>query len=61
MAEAPFFVYTNILHQYLEYFEPMTNPKKEDPNLIKLSPPTLFAIAVAVVLIPLLLVGFISQ
>jgi len=39
----------------------MKNPKKEDPNLIKMSPPTLFAITIAAVLIPLLLVGFISQ
>ena len=39
----------------------MPNPNKPDPNLIKLSPATLFAIVVAVVFIPLLLTGFISQ
>ncbi len=34
---------------------------KPDPNLIKLPPATVFAIVVAALLIPLLLVGFISQ
>ena len=42
----------------------MSNPnknKKDDPNLIKTSPETLFAILVVALLVPLLLVGFISQ
>jgi|GEM_PF-3319744 len=39
----------------------MPNPNKPDPNLIKLSPATVFAIAFAVIFIPLLLTGFISQ
>lgn len=34
---------------------------KPDPNLIKTPPETLFAILVALVLVPLLLTGFISQ
>ncbi|WP_255516212.1 hypothetical protein [cf. Phormidesmis sp. LEGE 11477] len=37
------------------------NKKKEDPNLIKTPPETLFAILVAALLLPLLLVGFISH
>ena len=36
-------------------------PDKPDPNLIKTPPETLFAILVALVLVPLLLTGFISQ
>ncbi len=39
----------------------MRDPNKPDPNLIKLSPATLFAIVVAVIFVPLLLTGFISQ
>lgn len=44
----------------------MSNPRrkpenKPDPNLIKTPPETLFAILVALALIPLLLTGFISQ
>lgn len=40
----------------------MSSPnKKEDPNLIKTPPETLFALLVAALLVPLLLVGFISQ
>ncbi len=37
------------------------NKQKEDPNLIKTPPETLFAILVLALLVPLLLVGFISQ
>ncbi len=42
----------------------MSNPnknKKDDPNLVKTPPETLFAILVVALLVPLLLVGFISQ
>jgi preprotein translocase subunit Sec61beta len=39
----------------------MPNPNKPDPNLVKLSPETVLAIAVAAILIPLLITGFISQ
>ncbi|MEM8503752.1 MAG: hypothetical protein AAF716_11440 [Cyanobacteria bacterium P01_D01_bin.1] len=37
------------------------NKEKEDPNLIKTPPETLFALLVVALLVPLLLVGFISQ
>jgi len=39
----------------------MTDPNKPDPNLITLSPATVMAIAVAAIMIPLILTGFISQ
>lgn len=35
--------------------------QKEDPNLIKTPPETLFAVLVLALLVPLILVGFISQ
>ncbi len=65
VAKAPFQVFVNRefvnCSGYLKCPKIMPNPNKPDPNLVKVSPPTLFAIAVAAILIPLLLVGFISQ
>ncbi len=39
----------------------MNRENKPDPNLIKLSPVTLMVILVAVIFVPLILTGFISQ
>lgn len=40
--------------------QPPTDPP-EDPNLVKVDPVTVVAVIVALLLIPLLLTGFISQ
>jgi hypothetical protein len=44
-----------------EEIEKMPNPEKTDKNIIKIEPGTMLLIVSALILLPLLFVGFLSQ